>query len=363
MTAVDAYSDNAVGDGGPVDAQNYASAILNILDDAAEEKARLTSTERAVLNILDDAAEEKARLTSTERAVLNILDDAAEETARLGQTQLAVLNILDDFDIEKKNVQEVNVQLRSEIAERSRVEVALRDAKSLAETASHELETFSYSVSHDLRGPLRAIDGFSQALSEDNADRLDDQGRQHLKRIRSGVQRMGQLIDDLLKLAGVTRAEMRHEHVDLSALARDVAGELREVEPGRAVEVLVADGLVAEGDPRLLRVAIANLLGNAWKFTRSRETARIELGATDKDGTTAYFVRDNGVGFDMTYAGKLFGAFQRLHSSAEFEGTGIGLATVHRVVARHGGRTWAAGEVDRGATFYFTLAQREELPT
>ncbi len=363
MSAAHAASVSAVGDGGPVDARSYASAILNILEDAAVEKARQAATQYAILNILEDAAEEKVRLAGTQRAILNILEDAAEEKARLADTQHAVLNILDDFDIEKKNVEDVNVELRNENARRARVEVALRDATSAAEAASRELETFSYSVSHDLRSPLRAIDGFSQALSEDSADRLDGQGRAYLERIRAGVQRMAQLIDDLLQLAGVTRAEMRYETVDLSALARDVVGELRQVEPGRGVEVLVADGLAGEGDPRLLRVAIANLLGNAWKFTRPREAARIEFGATTQEGTTTYFVRDNGVGFDMTYADKLFGAFQRLHSGAEFEGTGIGLATVRRVIARHGGRTWAAGGVGSGATFSFTLAHGEELPT
>ena len=321
-------------DDGPVDAQSYARAILNILDDSAGEKTRLEATQRAILNILDDSAEEKIRL---------------------GDTQRAILNILDDFDIEKKKVEQVNVELRSEIAERTRAEEALRHANAVAEAANRELEAFSYSVSHDLRAPLRAIDGFSQALLEDYADRLDATGKDYLQRVRTGSQRMAQLIDDMLKLSRVTRAELRREEVDLSALAREIAAELLRAQPGREVEFTVASGLRAHGDPKLLRIALENLLGNAWKFTGKRSGARIEFGMTHRDGGADYFVRDNGVGFDMAYADKLFGAFQRLHDSREFPGTGIGLATVQRVIHRHGGKVWAEGEVARGATFNFTL--------
>jgi len=334
--ALHADSDSAVGDGGPVDARSYASAILNILDDAAEEKARLISTERAVLNILDDAAEEKARLD---------------------QTQLAVLNILDDFDIEKKNVEQANVELRNEVAERARVEEALRLAKSVAEATSQELEAFSYSVAHDLRAPLRSVDGFSQALLEDYADRLDADGKKYLDHIRGSAQQMGELIDDLLELARVTRADLRHERVDLSELVRSVLATLRESQPERQVQVFIQDGVVAQADPRLLEVVLTNLLGNAWKFTGKRASARIEFAAMTGERAPVYLVRDDGAGFDAAYAGKLFGVFQRLHAAHEFEGTGIGLATVARIVRRHGGRVWAEGEVDRGATFYFTLEE------
>jgi len=334
--AVHADSDSAVGDGGPVDARSYASAILNILDDAAEEKARLTSTERAVLNILDDAAEEKARLD---------------------QTQLAVLNILDDFDIEKKNVEQANVELRNEVAERARVEEALRQAKSVAEATSQELEAFSYSVAHDLRAPLRSVDGFSQALLEDYADRLDAEGKKYLGHIRGSAQQMAGLIDDLLELARVSRADLRHERVDLSELARSVLATLRESQPERQVEVVIQDGVVAQADARLLEVVLTNLLGNAWKFTGKRASARIEFAAMAGESAPVYLVRDDGAGFEAAYVGKLFGVFQRLHAAHEFEGTGIGLATVARIVRRHGGRVWAEGEVDRGATFYFTLEE------
>jgi len=232
--------------------------------------------------------------------------------------------------------------------------VAQRTAQ--LEAANEQAEAFAYSVSHDLRAPLRAIDGFSLALLEDYGDRLDSGGRGHLRRVRAASQRMGQLIDDLLKLSRLTRDEMRHEAVDLSALTREIATELQQVQPGRRVEFVITPGLVTTGDARLLRVVLANLLGNAWKFTAKRSQARIEFGLVEVEGQPAYFVRDDGVGFDMTYASKLFGAFQRLHTATEFEGNGIGLATVRRVVQRHGGRVWATGTVDKGATFYFTLA-------
>ncbi|MGB7542146.1 MAG: ATP-binding protein, partial [Burkholderiales bacterium] len=218
-----------------------------------------------------------------------------------------------------------------------------------------ELEAFSYSVSHDLRAPLRHIDGFGQILLEDYAGKLDDEGRRHLQRVREASQRMAQLIDDLLNLSGITRAEMRRETVDLSRMAEMAAEALRKTDPQRAAEIVIEKGLTAEADERLLRVALDNLLGNAWKYAGKRPRARIEVGRTDRDGKTAYFVRDNGAGFDMAYAHKLFGAFQRLHSVSEFPGTGIGLATVQRIIHRHGGQIWAESAVDKGATFYFTL--------
>jgi PAS domain S-box-containing protein len=224
------------------------------------------------------------------------------------------------------------------------------------EAANKELEAFSYSVSHDLRAPLRGIDGFSQALLEDCHDRLDARGRGYLERVRAATQRMGQLIDDMLDLSRLTRAEMRREEVDVSALAEAVARELRSSAPERRVEFVIHKGLSATGDARLLRVVLDNLLGNAWKFTSRRAPARIEFGAAaGPDGKRTFFVRDNGAGFDMAYAHKLFGVFQRLHGMTEFEGTGVGLATVQRIVRRHGGETWAEGAVEAGATFYFTL--------
>ncbi len=231
----------------------------------------------------------------------------------------------------------------------------LEQANTEVAAINKELEAFAYSVSHDLRAPLRSIDGFSQALIEDYPDRLDKQGKDYLQRVRSATQRMGVLIDDLLSLSRVTRSEMRHETVDLSALAQSIAEELQQTQPERQVDFVIAPGLTTSGDSQLLRLLMENLLGNAWKFTGNHPQARIEFGTAQVDGKETFFVRDDGAGFDMVYADKLFGVFQRLHSQDEFSGTGIGLATVQRIVYRHGGQAWAEGKVEEGATFYFTL--------
>jgi DNA-binding response OmpR family regulator len=223
------------------------------------------------------------------------------------------------------------------------------------ERKNQELNAFSYSVSHDLRAPLRGIDGFSQALLEDYSEQLDERGRDYLKRVRTAAQRMGELIDDLLQLSRVSRAELVRETVDLSGLARSVLADLRRREPDRSVSQVVSDGAHAEGDTRLLRVLLENLLGNAWKFTSRSTDARIEFGVEERDDKRVYFVKDNGAGFDRAHAERLFTPFQRLHTEAEFPGTGIGLATVHRIVDRHGGRVSAHGEVGKGATIQFTL--------
>ena len=232
-------------------------------------------------------------------------------------------------------------------------ELALR-AEELAR-ANAELEQFSYSVSHDLRAPLRAIDGFSRVLLEDFADELGEEGESYLMRVRANSQRMGALIDDLLDLSRITRSPLRREEVDLSALASSILAELEGSAPERRVETEITEGLVVNGDPGLLTVALENLLGNAWKFTSREPEARIEFGVTDRDGFQAFYVRDDGAGFEMAYADKLFAPFQRLHGDREFEGTGIGLATVQRVIHRHGGQVWADSEPGEGATFYFTL--------
>ena len=235
----------------------------------------------------------------------------------------------------------------------------LEDANRELEATNQELEAFSYSVSHDLRAPLRSIDGFSQILVEDYADEIDEEGRDYLGRVRHASQRMGTLIDDILGLSRVTRGNMERKRLDLGALAEEVAEELREAKPERKVEFSAQKGLEVWGDPKLLRVALVNLIGNAWKFTAKNSEARVEFGLSERlshrGRVPVYHVRDNGAGFDQAYSAKLFGAFQRLHGADEFEGTGIGLATVQRVVRRHGGRIWAEGEVGQGATFYFTL--------
>ena len=246
-----------------------------------------------------------------------------------------------------------------DITERKRAEVALQKAKLEQEAANKELEAFSYSVSHDLRSPLRSIDGFSQALLEDYADQLPAEGQSHLKRVRAATQRMAELIDDLLNLSKVTRASMKLVPVDLSQLAQRIVAELQRSQPERRVNFNIAPKLKARGDPGLLQAVLENLLNNAWKFTSKREQAEIEFGSRHENDETIYFIRDNGAGFDMAYAGKLFGAFQRLHAMTEYSGTGIGLATVQRIIHRHGGRIWAEGVVDQGATFFFTLPALE----
>jgi PAS domain S-box-containing protein len=248
------------------------------------------------------------------------------------------------------------IGVAKDITERKRAEEALLEAKLAAEASNRELETFSYSVAHDLRAPLRAVDGFSQVLLEGYSDKLDEEGKDYLKRVRGGSRKMGQLIDDLLNLSRIARGVMRLESVDLSALARDIGAELSKAEPGRLVEFIVAPKLAARGDASLLRIALVNLLGNAWKYTSKHPRARIEFGAETVDGKTAYFVRDDGAGFDAALSNRLFQPFTRLHATAEFEGTGIGLATVQRIVARHEGRVWGEGEVERGAVFHFTLS-------
>jgi DNA-binding response OmpR family regulator len=264
------------------------------------------------------------------------------------------------FEDEHRKIREGLLRSELEAAEERslrRVAEARAALVEALERKNQELNAFSYSVSHDLRAPLRAIDGFSQALLEDCSEQLDDRGRDYLGRVRAAAQRMGELIDDLLELSRVSRAELKRERVNVSELARVVMQELRRREPARSVEIVVADELFADADPRLLRVLLENLLGNAWKFSSKTPSARVEFGVEQIDGSSAFFSRDNGAGFDLAYADKLFRPFQRLHTTTDFAGTGIGLATVHRIVDRHGGRVWAHGEVGKGATFYFTMEQ------
>ena len=249
----------------------------------------------------------------------------------------------------------VGLQLEAANRQLEKTNRDLEETNRELEGANSELEAFSYSVSHDLRSPLRSIEGFAQILLEDHAQGLDEEARGYLRRVRAASRRMALLIDDLLDLSRVTRSSLTRQMVDLSALAREIAAEIEKSQPDRRVRLVIADGLAVRGDPRLLRVLLENLLGNAFKFTQKEREATIEFGAVTRDGGVAYYVRDNGVGFDEAYATKLFGAFQRLHGSEDFEGTGIGLATVQRIVQRHGGKAWAEGAVGKGATFFFTL--------
>ena len=254
-------------------------------------------------------------------------------------------------DLRRANADLAELRRRNEALEE---QLAARTAE--LEATSRELASFTYTVSHDLRAPLRAMDGFSQAVLEDHADKLDAQGRADLARINAACKRMGEMIEGLLQLSRVARAELHRGPVDLSALARNVIAELQRTAPDRRVETIVGEGYTVDGDVRLLRIAVQSLVGNAWKFTQRAEHPRIEVGSDAGQG--AFFVRDNGAGFDMKHAEKLFRPFQRLHAATEFPGTGIGLATAERIVARHGGRLWAHAEPGAGATFYVALPVR-----
>jgi signal transduction histidine kinase len=260
----------------------------------------------------------------------------ARERIEASSQEIAVLN---------RQLTEANEVLESRVAERTR-ELA---------SSNEELEAFSYSVSHDLRAPLRTIDGFSLALEEDFAEKLDAQGRDYISRVRNGVQRMGTLIDSLLQLSRVTRSDVQRERVDLSQLATLVFREIQAGDREREVNWIAQPGVMAEVDPRLMRIALENLIGNAWKFTARVPDATITFGSSSENGKAVYFLRDNGAGFDMNYVDRLFTAFQRLHGEREFKGSGIGLATVSRIIRRHHGSIWAEGEPGKGATFFFTL--------
>jgi light-regulated signal transduction histidine kinase (bacteriophytochrome) len=330
--------------------------------------------------VRDESNRDELRLEDVQRALLNILEDFDAEKTHLEKTQRATINILEDFEVEKTKVEQANIMLQAKSHElnlaneelekaRDTLELRVRERTAELQRRTHELEvsnrsleasnkeleSFSYSVSHDLRAPLRSMDGFSLALMEDYNDKLDSQGKEYLQYIRSSSQLMGQLIDDILNLSRITRAEIHPVKVDLSSIATEVADELKMGDPKRKVIFVIPPHLEAYGDKGLLKLVLQNLLGNSFKFTAKKEQARIEFGARLTNGEKCFFIADNGVGFDMTYANKLFKPFQRLHRTEEFAGTGIGLASVNRIISRLGGRVWGEGEVDKGATFYFTL--------
>ena len=299
-------------------------------------------------------------------------EDLRQEIAERKRAEAKVRQINDQLEqrVAERTAElmAANSRLKLEIEERQRAERQVRDLNAGLEqrvaqrtdalqAANHELEAFSCSVSHDLRAPLRGIQGFSTLLLEDYSAQLDDRGKGYLNRVCESTRRMGEIIDDLLSLARLSQSELTLQRVDLSGLCRSIANDLRHANPERQVEWAIAPDLMADADLRLVRAALANLLANAWKFTSKQTQARIEVGTTFHQGRKAFFVRDNGAGFDMNYVNKLFTAFQRLHVGQEFEGHGIGLATVRRVVHRHGGEVWAEGHVGRGATFYFTLPE------
>ena len=285
----------------------------------------------------------------------------------LGLLATSLNGMLAEIERRTDALETANTELEREVGERARaesevlrlnteLEARVRERTAQLEAANHELETFCYSVSHDLRAPLRSINGFSQALVEDCPAELSDEARRYLDRIRAASQRMGQLIEDLLALSNVSRGSLQFEDFDLGELARGVLQDIEQRDPARRVEVSVWNPMPVRADRRLVQVLLENLLGNAWKFTGRNPDACIEVGVLRDGGRETYFVRDNGAGFDMQYADKLFSPFQRLHSLDEFSGTGIGLATVQRIVHRHGGRIWADARVGAGAVFHFTLA-------
>lgn len=306
--------------------------------------------------------------------MLTAIDDRATMLEGLGagaddyiqkSSELQVLKARMQAQLRRKQFEDENRRIRDEL-QKSTLEIAeARAERELAaaraaligelEQKNEELEAFTYSVSHDLRAPLRSIDGFSQALSEDYAGQLDDRGQGYLQRVRAAAQRMGDLIDDLLQLSRINRLNLSRGRIDLSALARLVAAELASHDPSRSIEIKIADGLTIEADEHLMRIVLENLIGNAIKFTGKVEHPRIEVGVEAQADGPAWFVRDNGIGFDMAYAGKLFGVFQRLHTQDEFPGTGIGLASVQRILHRHGGHVWADAQPNGGAAFYFRI--------
>jgi PAS domain S-box-containing protein len=302
---------------------------------------------RATLNLLEDVAEERQQLKDTQLAGMNILEDATADRLRAEAAVKANIGILAKLAAARAEIRALNAELEVRVDQRT-AELVL---------ANENLEAFAYSVAHDLRSPLRALSGYSGALADDYGHRLDGTGRGYANRIQAATEQMGKLIDNLLLLAQVSRTDMNTEPVDLSAVVSAIAAELHAREPGRGVRFAIQDGVRVTADRSLIGNVLRNLVENAWKFTAKRQDASIEFGTTTTSAGDAgvCYVRDNGAGFDPAFTGKLFQPFQRLHAVTEFPGTGIGLASVQRIVERHGGRVWAEGAVDQGATFYFTL--------
>jgi len=354
----------------PLTADDHAAATLNMLEDFSEDKQYMAGTQRAMFNILHDFAEDKLHTEENQHAIFNVLEDVSEDKTQMEATQHAMFNVLEDFSAEKiglEGTQRAMLNLLEDFdGERAKAESAsgelresvglLRVAKESAESSNRDLESFNYSVAHDLRAPLRHINGFAALLREACGSSLPPEAQDFLQRIQQGAQRMGEMVDALLGLGRVGRQGLNLRLTNLNQLVEEVISELANDIAGRSLRWSVAPLPPLECDRALMKQVFQNLLSNALKFTRSRSQVVIEIGQQDQAGTPVLFVRDNGVGFDMKYSDKLFGVFQRLHRVEEFEGTGIGLATVQRIVKKHQGQIWANAELDRGATFYFTLA-------
>lgn len=302
-----------------------------------ERLAALEVENALVRRELERLYAEREGMRDLHRATLNLLEDVDEERSRYYNAQRALLNLLEDADEERSKVEYTKARL---------------------ELVNNELETFSSSVSHDLQAPLRAIKGLSQAVLEDQQDRLDDAGKRYLVLMRDNALKMEILIEDVLEFSRLNRQSMKRSHIDLSAITRSTFAELCSLEPGRNIALVANETPLITGDEAMLRRVLSNLLSNAIKFTRDREEALIEFGFEPESGS--YYVRDNGVGFDMQYADQLFDAFHRLHPASEYKGTGMGLALVKRIISRHGGRIWAVGGDERGASFHFTLPDGDE---
>jgi light-regulated signal transduction histidine kinase (bacteriophytochrome) len=328
---------------------DYAAGLRAFLEDPGE--AGLAAAYELGRAALDSGAGAVDIVNAHAEALISILGERPAAVLSVRSTRFLV-ECLAPLEMAYRGFMEANQTLRTLNAD---LELRVRERTRQLQETNEELGSFAHSVSHDLRGPLRAIHGFSQMVLEEYAPLLDDTGRFALERVRANAVRMGLLIDDMLHLATVSREKLRLGPTDLGALAEEIVAELREQYPDREIDVRIADRLVADADPDLMRIALANLLGNAFKFTGNQPAPRIDFASEMRDGEVVYYVLDNGAGFDMAHADQAFRPFERLHSQDEFPGTGIGLATVQRVIRRHGGRVWADAAIGRGATFFFTL--------